>query len=322
MKTADASHSSVAKLPLCRVRHHVAWFLLLLAAALGVAGGCQRRPPAGGSTSPKAEKARRQAERLAEIAVSSAAEAYTRSQPQTHSGGPLERWWRHTRQTLGLNTPETPKAPRELLPPPVESPAAIQLPAHKIPAHETELRPKSLPRPGPPAVIRERVVNRAPRRTVEEAEEDALTVAAERLTERFAEMDPPLQYHPKREEIRQEYMRRDSREVIPFRQRLSRGEPRAQQLQPILPIIAGPDGPEHLFDVEFDIEVTSEQIRYLRSRQRLEATVPVLLLVMLIFFSISVWFRLDDWSHGYLSRWFFPVVVALVAGALGFWYFS
>jgi hypothetical protein len=317
MKTPDASLSAVAKLSVCRAQQHLGWLVLLLAAVLGVAGGCQRLPPPGGSNSPQAEKARRKAEQLAEIAVSGAAAAYARSHPQTEPGGRLERWWRHTRQTLGLSTQEAPPPPRELIPTPVEPPIIV-----KSPAQETKPRPKSLPRPGPPVVIRERVVNEIPRPSDVKAEEDALTVAAERLAERFAELDPPLHYYPSREEVRQEYMRRDSREVIPFRQRLNQRDPRAERLQSILSDIYEPAEIEKLVDVEFDIEVTSEQIRYLRSRQRLETTVPILLSVILILLGISVWLRLDEWSHGYLSRWVAMALTALVAGALGFWYFS
>ncbi len=318
MKATDAFHTAMVKLLHRPAQRRWVWFLLLLlAGALGGAGGCQRQPPPGGSNSSKAEKARRQAEQLAEIAVSGAAAAYARSQPQTEPGGRLERWWRHTRQTLGLSTQEAPPPPRELLPAPVEPPLILQ-----PPSRESGLRPKSHPRPGPPVVIRERVVNEIPRPDEVKAEEDALTVAAERLAERFAELDPPLHYYPSREEVRQEYMRRDSRDVIHFRQRLNQRDPRAERLQSILSDIYEPIEIEKLVDVEFDIEVTSEQIRYLRSRQRLEATVPILLTVMLILFGISVWLRLDEWSHGYFSRWFAMALTALVAGALGFWYFS
>jgi hypothetical protein len=157
---------------------------------------------------------------------------------------------------------------------------------------------------------------------VDDAEEDALTVAAELLAQRFAEMDPPLEYHPKWEEVRQEYMRRDSREVIPFRQRLSQNDPRAQQLQPLLQLIISPSELEQLVDVEFDIEVTSEQIRHLRSRQRLEFIVPIILILMLICFTISSWLRLEEWSKGYFSRWLGPVLLAIIAVAVGFWYYA
>ncbi|MBA2225057.1 hypothetical protein [Thermogemmata fonticola] len=316
MKTPDASHSAGAKLPLYRVRQPLVW-LLLLAGALGVAGGCQRLPPPGGSNSPKAEKARRQAEQLAENAVYGAAIAYARSHPQTESGGRLERWWRHIRQNLGLSKQEAPPLPRELLPAPVEPPLILQ-PATR----EASPRPKSLPRPGPPVVIRERVVSEIPRRSVVEAEEDALTVAAEMLAERFAGLDPPLHYYPTWEEIRQEYMRRESWEVVPYRLHLRQKDARYEEKQSSLEQIYNSTEIEHLVDVEFDIEVTSEQIRYLRSRKRLETTVPILLLAMLILLGISVWLRLDEWSHGYFSRWLAMALTALVSGALGFWYFS
>lgn len=319
MDTISSSHPAAWSLlvPLRRARSTWSLLILLSAGVLALNSGCQRVGAPGGSTSSKAEKARRQAEHLAEAAVVGAAEAYSRSEPQAARGGRLERWWRQTRQTLGWTTEEPPRVPPELFPTPIEPPVVIQ-PAE----HSTGLRPKSPPRPGPPVLIRERVINRVPRPTVDEAEEDALTVAAELLAQRFADMDPPLEHHPTREEVRQEYMRRDSREVIPFRQRLRQNDPRTQQLLPILKFIASPAELEQLVDVEFDVEVTSEQIRHLRSQQRLEFIVPLMLMLMLILSGVSLGLFLEEWSKGYFSLWVVVVLLALLALAAGLWYYA
>lgn len=319
MDTISPPHSAAWSLfvPLRRVRS--IWSLLILVSAgiLALNSGCQRAGAPGGSTSAKAEKARRQAERLAEAAVAGAVEAYSRSEPQAAQGGRLERWWRKTRQTLGWTAPEPPRVPPELVPTPIEPPVVIQ-PAE----HPAGLRPKSPPRPGPPVLIRERVINRVPRPSVDEAEEDALTVAAELLAQRFADLDPPLEHHPTWEEVRHEYLRRDSREVIPFRQRLSQNDPRAQQLLPILEFIASPAELEQLIDVEFDVEVTSEQIRHLRSRQRLEFMVPLVLMLTLILSGVSLGLFLEEWSKGYFSFWIVGGLLALLALAAGLWYYA
>lgn len=290
---------------------------------LGTVAGCERSPAPGGATNRKAEQSRRQAMQLAETAFRGAVESRLRSQSNEKGRNRLEHLWQKTRQMLGLPTTSDRTTQQEMpllsaLDPPVEVPAP--------PPRDRALRPKAQPRPGPPPVIRERIVSRVPRPTEADAEEDALEVAAELIAQRFAELDPPLDYQPSPEEIRQYYLRRDSREVIPFgqRRRQQQDDPRIQQLLPLLESVATPTEIDQLVDVEFDLEVTAEQIRRLRSQERAITAFYTVAILACVFFVLYVLFYIDEKTKGYLTRWLFlaGLPLFLLSVLLLVWYYA
>ncbi|MCS7022986.1 MAG: hypothetical protein NZ703_04290 [Gemmataceae bacterium] len=292
------------------------WLLGLLVAVMSLIG-CQKQPPAGGANHRTAEKARRQAEQLAEAALTGALQAYARTQPSAVPQSRWQRWWTQVRQSVGLTPAVSTKLTSETLPLPVEPPVVIQ----PVSYPSAELRPKSPPRPGPPPVIRERVVNRVPRPSEEDAEEDALAVAAELLTQRFAALNPPLEHRPTIEEVRLNYLRASSREVIPFRQRSLQQDPRAQQLIPVLEKLFSSDEIARLVDVEFDIEVTGEQIRVLRSRQRVETVIRVMGIFVLVLLATFLLLNLYAWTKGYMTRFLWLILIIVVVCIGGMWWF-
>jgi hypothetical protein len=296
---------------------HLSVVLVLLGGLLMPISSCQPAHHAGGASHRKAEQARRQAEQLAEAALRGAAEASMRSAANTGSRRRLQRWWQQTRQLIGLHTTPDNSAPAPLVVQPIEPPIEINPPVSRPATRQ----PKSPPRPGPVAVIRERIVNRVPRPSENDALEDALLVAAELLAQRLAELDPPLDVQLTPEEIRQHYIRWDSREVIPFGQRLRQQEPRALQLKPLLELVVTPAEMDRLVDVEFDVEVTSEQLRQLRSYRRSELAFSTIALVTFALGAIYLLLQLHEWSKGYLTRWLWLGAALLFLLAVAIWYY-
>ncbi len=286
---------------------------LATAVALVVWAGCHK-PSKGGAHTSKAEAARRQAVQLAEAALAGAANAQSRSLPETASSRrPLwDRWMSRGRQWLGLG--ETP--PPEL-PPPAEPPLLVGV---RPPEATPQPKTRPAPRPGARTVIREQVINLVPRSSEQEAEADALLVAADLLARRFAELYPPLDYTPTPGEVRQEFVRWDNRQLI----RLTPGQPehdqRLQLARDAL-LLADAASPT-LVDVYLDIEVTAPQIRQLRSQHRLsEAILLVLILTVLCGCAYGL-LRLDDWAKGYLSLWLAAIAGLIIGVAIFIWYYA
>ena len=116
-------------------------------------------------------------------------------------------------------------------------------------------------RPGPTAVVRERVVSSIPYPTEAEAEDDALAQARELVEQKLAALDPPVRHKPSIGEVKADFVRKDSRTVRP---------PDADEKENF----ARYGVSEGYVYVEYDVEVTAEQVRELRSQERVSAGVP------------------------------------------------
>jgi hypothetical protein len=253
--------------------------LRLVAVALCVAlAGCAKPAPReGGSTASKAEKARKDAEALALSAVTYGAKAQAQAVPEARD------------RSKFVNVVIGPDASGKELPGAV---VVVQEP----------LAPKSPLRPGPPTVIRERVKSAIPYATEAEAEEDALTQARDLVEQKLAALDPPVRYKPSIGEVRAEFVRKDSRTV-------------SQPPQEEKKTFAQETGLTNLNYVEFDVEVTADQVRELRAQERVSTGLRVLGVLMAIALAGFLFLRADEWTKGYLTHWLALGAVGLAGGA-------
>lgn len=246
-------------------------FALLAAVGLCVAlAGCSSKPsiPAtGGSSSSKADKARKDAEALALSAVSGGAEAQAAAVPESRGKGVVF--------TRGPGS-TTSRAIDATL-------------------------PKSPPRPGTPTVVRERIKSTIPYATEAEAEDDALAQAAELVEQKLRSLDPPVRHRPSVGEVKAEFVRKESRTVRP---------PDADEKE----TFARYGINSNLVYVEYDVEVTAEQVRELRSQDRVSAGIRVLGMLVAVALAGFLFLRADEWTKGYLTRWL-AIAAVVLAGA-------
>lgn len=248
--------------PMTAWQRPIAHGVAVVALGLTVAlGGCSRVGSVGGSTNSRAEKARSEAEQLAIKAVVAGAAAQAQSLPD---GG---------------------KA----------------IASKHSTARGNVTAPKSTPRPGSPAVIREHVMSSRPYLSEAEAEEDVFLQAQSLLEQKFAELDPPLEHTPSLAEVKAEYLRKDTRTVSPPSAAL---QDEAAQ--------AGLPG--KLVYVGYDIEVSADQVRELRTQQRVLASLRVVGMLMASALAVFLFLRADDWTKGYLTRWLALAAVTIAGG--------
>ena len=273
--------------------------LASVALAFVALAGCSSKPSApreGGASGSKADKARKDAEALAVRAVNAGADAQAKAVPEvavrrdiTLLGG---------RVTVNRETWEPAvhaKAAVAKAPPAAPAPPAPDVAAKGPPA------PKTAARPGAPVVVRERVVSALPAATEAEAEDDALAQARDLVEQKLAALDPPVRHKPSIGEVRAEFVRKDSRTV--------RG-PDAREKA----ILAEGDLVGNFVFVEYDVEVTADQVRELRAQERVAGGLRVLGVLTAVALAGFLFLRADEWTRGYLTSWLALGAVALAAG--------
>jgi hypothetical protein len=176
-----------------------------------------------------------------------------------------------------------------------DAPPVLQGPSFPI-APEPRGRKK---RSASPALISERVVTEIPYPTEAEAETRALEDAQKLIEQRLRELDPPVEYRPAATVVKNEYLRRDSRLV-----RLPTDSEKVLLKQ------NGYDADRKY--VEYTVEVTADQVRELRTRNRVADSLRGLGALAAVSLAGFFFLRLDEWSKGYLTSW-----LALAAAALG-----
>jgi hypothetical protein len=274
---------------------------LALAAALALLGaGCgSRTPTVGGSNSPKAQENRRLAESYAAAAAVGAATAEVRAHPEMAKKSSWEKGvaWVRAHVNPGVAVAPvaipTPATPAAIAPPPPAAPVAVRV----------EVAVKPLPPPGGSVLIRERVASEIPLQTEAEAEEATIAAAADRLTEAFAKLDPPLDYRPSPAAVKSDFLRRDSRQVRP---------PTEAEKTALARVGYAADR----VYVEYTLEASAEQVREIRGRERVSATLRLFGLLGAAAAVGFVFLRVDAWSQGYLTSWLAFVAAALAGGAV------
>jgi hypothetical protein len=67
--------------------------------------------------------------------------------------------------------------------------------------------------------------------------------------------------------------------------------------------------------LEYYVEITADQLRELRTRDRITLAFRVLAGFTFVSLSCFLFLRADEWTKGYLTRWLAAGAVALVGGA-------
>ena len=288
--------------------------LLLFMAVLGLAAGCHRVTPPGGASGSRAQAARKQAETLAVSAVNGAAEAEARSNPTfAHGGGGLMgRGLVIASQGVAsqpIAKPSTSPEQKLVIEPPAQTGSIV-----------IELQPKAPPRAGPSPIIHARVSSFVPAASEAEADEEAINAARDLVEKKLAELDPPVKYRPSANEVKNEFLRRDSRSVTTLKEATG---PRAEATRKVLKdqLHLSPEEIDRRVNVEYDVEVTADQVRHLRTRDRLGDTLRVFGGLSVIALAGFLFLRADEWTKGYLTRWLAMGAVLLAGGAAAVLYF-
>jgi hypothetical protein len=262
-------------------------FLLpALVLAVALTAGCRARVTEGGAGGSKPDAARKQAETLAVNAVNGAAAA----------------------QANALAIPisiRTGKQPQ----PVVVAPSVPEMP-----------QPRALPRPGPSPIIHTRVISPVPLADEKDAEVEAINAACDLIERRLAELDPPVHYRPTAFEVEKEFLRRDSRTVTLLKD--AKGE-RADAMRRVLKdeLRLSPEEIARRVDVEYDVEVTADQVRHLRTRDRVGDALRVFGALVAVAVAGFLFLRADEWTKGYLTRWLAMGAVLMAGGAAAALYF-
>ena len=226
--------------------------------------GCSRAPTVGGSTSSKAEKGRKDAEALAMSGVLAGAAAQAEYVPDEDK-----------KKSAAVSASSVVRSP---------------------------LTPKTSPRPGVAAIVRERIASTLPYRTEAEADADALGQASELVSKKLAELDPPVRYKPSIGEVKADFIRKDSRNV--------RGlDPEEKENFAHYGVTAD------LVKVEYDVEITADQVRELRSQERVSSGLRVVGAAFALALAGFLFLRADEWTKGYLTSWLALGAVAVAGGA-------
>lgn len=288
--------------------------LLLLIVVLGLAAGCRRMTPPGGASGSRAQAARKQAETLAVNAVNGAAEVEAATNPAFARGGG------------GLFGRAIAIVPQGAASQPIAKPIAppkqklVNEPLPPDASFVVELQPKAPPRAGPSPIIRERVASSVPAANEAEADEEAINAARDLVEKKLAELDPPVKYRPSANEMKNEFLRRDSRTVTTLKEATG---PRAEATRKVLKeqLHLSPEEIDRRVNVEYDVEVTANQVRHLRTRDRLGDTLRVFGALSAIALAGFLFLRADEWTKGYLTRWLAMGAVLLAGGAAAALYF-
>ena len=298
------------------------WLLLAIVGgsllATGVCGCSRSVPEAGGANTPRAKESRKQAEQYALDAVRGVVAAEVEVHPEMKKKGLLSRLF--PSHTPSAAAPAPKNAPTGATSPPKEPVAVVPgnappgLPSPVLltpvpPRLTAAPRPTPAPRPSRTSrrpsgavVIHERVVSEIPYPTETEAEAETLKQAAKVIADKLHELDPPLDYQPSAAVVRNDYIRPESRMVRPPTER-------EKEL-----IKNSGYHPDRLY-VEYDVEMTADQVRELRIQDRVGSTLRLFGVVIAVAMAGFLFLRLDEWSKGYLTSWLAVIAVALVGGA-------
>lgn len=263
--------------------------------ALGLAAGCHPAPkPPGGSHVSRAEQGRKQAESLALNVATGVVTAQARAIPELSRSGAIPS---------GQYIAATPNRPTQS-----QTIGPLPSPPELVAVHDSiPIMPPAV-RPAYTAVITARVSSSIPYATEAEAEQDALANARTTIIRELAELDPPVHYTPTLNEVRNEFIRKDSRSVkVPTeaeREEFKKNGVDANRVY-----------------VEYDLQVTSDQVREMRTRDRVAITLRVMFGAAFAALAVFVFLRLDEWTKGYLTRWLACAAVVLVGGTVAALYF-
>jgi hypothetical protein len=127
-------------------------------------------------------------------------------------------------------------------------------------------------------------------------------VKAPPVPQQLAKLDPPVHYQPSLGEVKEKYLRKDTRATRP---------PTDAQKE----ILASLGDTRNFVSVEYVVEVTAEQVREIRSRDRVLFALRVLGGLSTLALAGFLFLRADEWTKGYLTSWLALAAVTLAGGA-------
>lgn len=280
--------------------------IVLIAGVLAAASyaGCHRPGSApvspGGASGSKAEQARKQVEALAVRVVTNVASAQVKAGQKAEKGDSTLGKAISVGRVVAVLVIEqlatelaASTKPTAASPPP--APVAQAQP-------KPQSQPRTAPRPGSPPALKIRVSSAVPHANEADAEEDVLKVAQDALEKRLAELDPPVKYRPSVNELKNEFIRASTRGL--------------RDPDPAIQAELAEQGINTRFlHVEYDIEVSTDQLRELRTRDRLSDSLRVLATLSAITLAGFLFLRLDEWTRGHLTRVIAIGATVLAAGA-------
>ncbi len=157
---------------------------------------------------------------------------------------------------------------------------------------------------GSPVMIQAlKVRSDKPYPTREAALNDALIMARIEVMKQLQALEPPVEAKPSMVAMKHEYMKKDSlHEIQP--DDAVREEWKASKLN------------SNRIWVELDVELTEDHVQRLRSSDRVTLMLRVAGVFLTIFAAVYGFFRLDDWTKGYLTLWLACIAVGAVAVAV------
>jgi hypothetical protein len=151
-------------------------------------------------------------------------------------------------------------------------------------------------------VIREKVISEFPYPTEAEAEAATIDQAVEVIARKLHELDAPIEYRPSAAVVKNDYLRPEARVVRP-------PTPEEQEL-----LKKSGYHTDRVY-VEYTVELTSDQVRELRARDRLGSALRCFGVVAAVALVGFGFLRLDEWSKGYLTSWLAFIALGLIGGA-------
>lgn len=186
--------------------------------------------------------------------------------------------------------------------PEVRPPAGAVAKAPAVPTAPSKPAQRPTFRSGAMPAIKAHVASSLPYPTEADADEDALAVAADAIHRKLGELDPPVAYRPTPTEVKHEFVRRDTR-TVHGPDATERAELEQNKIDP------------NRVYVEYDVEVSADQVRDLRTRERVLDATRFLGLLSATAVAGFLFLRLDEWTGGYLTRWLAVGALALACGA-------
>ncbi len=140
--------------------------------------------------------------------------------------------------------------------------------------------------------------------SVAKAKESAWRAAQDRLRDWLAQQSPPIHAVPSMETIRKQQM------VV------RESAPQEEQ-------ILNENLNEKFYRIKVEVELKPKQMRELRERDRVGASIISLGGLIAMLGLVVAFFRLDEWTKGYLTRWLIVGGLVMAAAALiALWWFA
>ena len=137
------------------------------------------------------------------------------------------------------------------------------------------------------------------RPSVASARESALQTAQERIREYLAKQNPPIRRVPSLETIRRELVRHEE-------------SPQEEQIL---------NRKDKMYKIKMEVDLQPKHVRSLRERDRVITGMWTLGVALALLGVVSLLFKIDEWTKGYLTRWLIAAGIVAVIFLIAGWFF-